>query len=317
MAGKEDFRQEHMPDRVPLFGFEHLRYRWSAQLGLALVLLGTLALITAGSAGAPGVMLVGWLVVASGVVEAIHAFSVHKCNEFFLHVMPGIAGVPVGLLIATHSGAGALAWMLVFACFFTIVGVFRAISAIRLKFPNWGWSLFDGVVTALLGLVMWVGWSWLGVWFFGVAAGISLILRGWSAIMFALGMRRRDTLAGRVCRACGSKNDVAAKRCAACGAELDAAPKPPCTRFVDEDPALRYVDPNNRIELGRYWRAADAELACGLLRSNGIPCELSSMVLPELPADIILWVPNEHAKKAWALLADTERQASTTDEDAA
>jgi hypothetical protein len=89
------------------------------------------------------------------------------------------------------------------------------------------------------------------------------------------------------------------------------------TGFVDDDPALRYVDPNNRIELDRFERWDDAELACGLLRANRIPCELSPMPLPGLPADIILWVHNRDAKLAWALLADTERVASAKNDDAA
>jgi hypothetical protein len=40
------------------------------------------------------------------------------------------------------------------------------------------------------------------------------------------------------------------------------------------------------------------------------------MVLPGLPAEIILWVHREDAELAWALLADAEREASK-DNDAA
>ncbi|MFY9791444.1 MAG: hypothetical protein WA474_15630 [Candidatus Sulfotelmatobacter sp.] len=87
--------------------------------------------------------------------------------------------------------------------------------------------------------------------------------------------------------------------------------------FSDDDPALRYVDPNNRIELDRFERWDEAELACGLLRSNGIACELSPMPLPGLPVDRILWVHNRDAKLAWALLADAEREASRKNDNAA
>jgi hypothetical protein len=59
---------------------------------------------------------------------------------------------------------------------------------------------------------------------------------------------------------------------------------------LDDDRALRYVDPNNRIEVDRFERLDEAELACGLLRFNGIACELSPLPLPGLPADIILWI---------------------------
>lgn len=114
----------------------------------------------------------------------------------------------------------------------------------------------------------------------------------------------------RVCRACGRKNKEDAKVCAACGAALENVAEPHATAFVDGDPALRTVDPNNRIELDRFERLDEAELACGLLRSNGIACELSSMVIPGLPTDLILWVHNQDAELAWALLADAEREAS-------
>lgn len=120
-----------------------------------------------------------------------------------------------------------------------------------------------------------------------------------------------------VCRACGSKNVADAQRCANCGADLEVEAVPPGSRFVDDDPALRYVDPNNRVELERFPRLDEAELACGLLRSSGIPCELSSPPLPGLPADIILWVHNQDAKLAWALLADAEREASRKKDDVA
>jgi hypothetical protein len=79
---------------------------------------------------------------------------------------------------------------------------------------------------------------------------------------------------------------------------------------IDDDPSLRHVDLNDRIEVARFERWDEAELACGLLRSSGIPCEVSSMVMPGLPGELILWTRNKDAELAWALLADAEREAS-------
>ena len=86
------------------------------------------------------------------------------------------------------------------------------------------------------------------------------------------------------------------------------------TPNIDDDPALNHVDVNDRVELGRYTRLDEAELACGLLRSNGIPCEISSTVLPGLPGELILWTRIEDAELAWALLADTEREPHKKDD---
>jgi hypothetical protein len=85
----------------------------------------------------------------------------------------------------------------------------------------------------------------------------------------------------------------------------------------DVEQALLQVDPNNRVELDRFERLDQAELACGLFHSNGIACELSSMPLHALPADIILWVNPKDAKEAWALLADGERESSQAGDQAA
>jgi hypothetical protein len=119
----------------------------------------------------------------------------------------------------------------------------------------------------------------------------------------------------KVCRACGTANEPSAQRCVTCGADLHSADE--SANFVDDDPALTHVDAENRVELHRFERVDQAEFACGLLRSNNIPCELSSMALPGLPADLILWVKTSDAKLAWALLADTERDAVNKKNDAA
>jgi len=120
----------------------------------------------------------------------------------------------------------------------------------------------------------------------------------------------------RVCSRCGTINRADAKYCEICAAPLDAATESGA-QFVEDDLSLRHVDPNNRVELDRFERWDEAELACGLLRFNNIACELSPMPLLGLPAGIILWVHNADAELAWALLADSEREASRKRDNAA
>ena len=171
-----------------LFELEEVRKRWGwlLFLGIVMVVLGTIAFFIMPAATVGTVLVLGWLLVFSGVMETIQAFRERKSGGLFLHLIGGVLGVLVGLLVVTHPVAGALAWTLLFASFFTVIGIFRLVAAIRLKFPNWGWAVFDGVITTALGLLLWLEWPWSGLWFMGLAVGISLILRGWSYIMFAL-----------------------------------------------------------------------------------------------------------------------------------
>ena len=170
---------------------EDLRHKWGwfLALGISLMILGVIAFMIIPVATIATVMVLGWLTVFGGVVEAVHGFQVRRWGGVFLHIVAGIAGVLIGLLIVTHPVAGALAWTLLFASFFNVLGLFRLVVAVRLRFPHWGWAAFDGGITLLLGLLLWAQWPWSGTWFLGLSIAISLILRGWSHVMLALAIR--------------------------------------------------------------------------------------------------------------------------------
>ncbi len=119
----------------------------------------------------------------------------------------------------------------------------------------------------------------------------------------------------RTCTRCGGAIDPIAGRCVSCGAE----PGAPADRTPVEDPALVAVDPEHRIEIAHFdlVQGEQAELACGMLRANGIACELSNPLLPGLPNERALWVNVTDADQARALLAAAESGAETNQDDAA
>jgi uncharacterized membrane protein HdeD (DUF308 family) len=171
------------------------RWGWYVVLGIVLIFLGIFALFVVPAATLATVLVLGWLMVFSGVVEAVQAFRVHRWGGFFLHMIGAVLGIGVGLLIVTHPLAGALAWTLLFASFFTVIGLFRLIAAFRLKFENWGWAAFDGAITLALGIMLWMGWPSSALWFMGLAVGITLILRGWTYVMMAFALRALPAIA--------------------------------------------------------------------------------------------------------------------------
>ncbi len=170
---------------------EYLGHRWGwfLVLGMLLIVLGIIALVYTPAATIASVLVLGWLIFLSGILEAVHAFQDRGWGGALLHVVGGVLGILIGLLVVTHPVAGALAWTLLFAAFFTVIGLFRLVAALWLRYRSWGWALFDGIVTLVLGLLLWAGMPWSGFWFLGFALGIALILRGWSTVMFALAAR--------------------------------------------------------------------------------------------------------------------------------
>jgi len=175
-----------------LLGFDslHRSWGWFLALGVSLIALGTVALAVMPAATVAVVLILGWLMVISGMLEVVHGFQVRTWGGIFLHLIGGVLGIVVGLLVVTHPLAGALASTLLFASFLSVVGLFRLLAAAKLRFPNWGWAAFDGGITLLLGIMVAMNWPWSGFWFLGLSVGISMLIRGWSYIMVALAVRK-------------------------------------------------------------------------------------------------------------------------------
>ena len=120
----------------------------------------------------------------------------------------------------------------------------------------------------------------------------------------------------RTCTRCGGAIDPIAERCVACGAEPGA---PAAENTTVEDPALTTIDPEHRVEIAHFdlVQGNQAVLACGMLRANGIACELSNPLLPGLPNERALWVNSSDAEQARVLLAVAESGGGTEKDDAA
>lgn len=174
-----------------LLDVERVRHRWgwTLALGIVMIVVGTSAFFMMSPATVGTVIVLGWLLIVSGVVEVVHPFRVVRWSGFFLHLVGGVIGVFIGGLIVTHPVLGALGWILLLSALFTVTGLFRLIAATALKFPNWGWAAFDGAVTLLLGILLWLQWPASGLWFLGFAVGFMLVLRGWSYVMLAFAVR--------------------------------------------------------------------------------------------------------------------------------
>jgi uncharacterized membrane protein HdeD (DUF308 family) len=64
------------------------------------------------------------------------------------------------------------------------------LAAVVMRFPSWGWTVVNGLITLLLGMLMWADWPVSGLWVIGLFVGIEMIFSGWSWVMLALAARR-------------------------------------------------------------------------------------------------------------------------------
>jgi uncharacterized membrane protein HdeD (DUF308 family) len=165
---------------------------WFLALGIILMVFGTIALGSSVLVTMASVLFFGWLLLFMGIIEAVQAFWQRQWGGLLLHLLSGILTGVVGLIFVANPGAGALVLTLILAVFFMVAGLFRILAALTMRFPYWGWLLVSGLITLVLGLLIWRPWPLSGLWVIGLFIGIDMIFSGWSWVMAALAARRRS-----------------------------------------------------------------------------------------------------------------------------
>ena len=90
-----------------------------------------------------------------------------------------------------HPLLGVASLTLLLASLFLIEGVLDIVSYARLRpAKGAGWLLFDGLVTLLLSLLIWVHWPSSSAWAIGTLVGVSLIMSGVARVMMSVAARR-------------------------------------------------------------------------------------------------------------------------------
>ncbi|MGB7951617.1 MAG: HdeD family acid-resistance protein [Candidatus Binatia bacterium] len=181
-----------MEQAIQLTGVGELKrsWGWFLALGIALIVLGTIALGSALVMTIASVFFFGWLMIIAGVMEAVHAFWRKRWAGFFLDLLTGILYVVVGWMMVTNPKESALLLTLIIAMFLLFEGVFRIVAALSARYPHWGWVLLNGVISLVLGLMIWRQWPYSGLWVIGLFVGIEMLFNGWSLVMLSLASRR-------------------------------------------------------------------------------------------------------------------------------
>jgi len=152
---------------------------WYLVQGGVMIVAGVLALVYPIASSFAVVLLFGWLLIISGVVQGISLLDARNVPHFWLQLVSIVLSVIVGVLLIRHRAEGMLALTLLLLVYFMVEGISKVIFALTIRpFPNWGWVLASGVVGILVALYLWASLPVTAIWLLGVLLGIQLICEG-------------------------------------------------------------------------------------------------------------------------------------------
>src|SRR5579863_2336388 len=167
--------------------------------GVLLIVLGVVAVGLPLLAAVAVNALVAWLIVLAGVVHLMLAFRAHGAGSRIWKLLVGIAYVCFGGYLIVHPLLGVASLTLLLASLFLIEGILDIVLYVKMR-PIHGsiWVLIDGIVTLLLGLLIYRQWPSSSGWAIGTLVGISMIISGVARVGMSMAVRGAADDVGRM-----------------------------------------------------------------------------------------------------------------------
>jgi len=159
--------------------------------GVLLICLGVLAIGSPLIAAIAVNVLVAWLLLLAGVVHVIVAFHAREAGSVIWRLLVGLAYICFGGYLIARPAVGVASLTLLLASLFLIEGIFDIVLFFAARpVMRSTWFLLDGIVTLLLGAMIYMQWPSSSSWAIGTLVGVSLIFSGVTRLMLSLAVRK-------------------------------------------------------------------------------------------------------------------------------
>ncbi|HUJ38270.1 MAG TPA: HdeD family acid-resistance protein [Hyphomicrobium sp.] len=164
--------------------------------GVALAVVGVLALIFPVAATFAVAVMVGWLLVLAGAVTIWDAFTVEGTGPFFGELLIGLLKLAFGVYLLRHPDVSMIALTLLLAAVFMIDGAIQVVLAFELRpMDGWIWMLLAGLVSIGVALLIAAELPEISLVALGIYLGISFLATGIARIAIS---RRISAFAQKV-----------------------------------------------------------------------------------------------------------------------
>jgi uncharacterized membrane protein HdeD (DUF308 family) len=164
---------------------------WSIVLSASMILAGILALLVPAMTGVAVTLVIGWLLIVSGVLHLGFAWRAGGSGAVVWEILLAAVYGAIGFYLLANPVLGLETITLTLAVYLVCEGALEFVLAAVLRpLPGNGWLLFDGIVTLLLAVLIWRGWPMSSTWVVGTLVGISMFFSGLTRLMLSVAVRR-------------------------------------------------------------------------------------------------------------------------------
>ncbi len=126
------------------------------------------------------------LLVLVGLAEFLDTYITRNSSRFFVNLQFALLDTVVGFMLLMGLSYPPETLSLLIIVFLIVKGLFRLVGAAVGHFANKKSTMIGGVVSVILGLLIWMNWpSSPSPTFLSFCLSLEIALRGWALIHFA------------------------------------------------------------------------------------------------------------------------------------
>ncbi|MHB8168853.1 MAG: HdeD family acid-resistance protein [Thermoleophilia bacterium] len=168
-----------------VYDVPRIKWSWLIVLGAVMLVLGALAIIFPVVTSVSIDLFLGILLLVGGAGRVVHMFSSRGLGDFLLRLFMALVFLIAGVFLVARPVAGTLTLTLMLGIFFVVQGAANVVGSIVANVRGRGWMLFNGLVSFVLGILIWTGLPSSAAWAIGLLVGIYLIFDGWALMVLA------------------------------------------------------------------------------------------------------------------------------------
>jgi uncharacterized membrane protein HdeD (DUF308 family) len=152
---------------------------WYLIQGGLMVLAGIVAFVYPLFSSLAVVVILGWLLIISGLAQGISLIGARNVPHFWLQLLSVVLSVIIGLMFLLNPGQGLFTLTMLLIVYFMVEGISKVIFALTIRpLTNWTWVLVSGLIGILVAVYLWSSLPVTAVWLLGFLLGLLLISEG-------------------------------------------------------------------------------------------------------------------------------------------
>lgn len=154
-------------------------------IGFVFAAIGVLAILLPAWATLAGELLIAWMLTLWGATGLWFSWEMRPAREWRYGAVVFAITLLLGLVFLLLPSIGIETLTIVMMVVFLMEGIVSILLGLRMSGHrrNWGWMIFSGLCSLIVGVIILIGWPETAVWALGLLLGANFFSTGISLIM--------------------------------------------------------------------------------------------------------------------------------------